>query len=222
MEHLINVRNVSKTYGGDAGCRALKNVSLQIDKGEFVSVTGSSGSGKSTLMHIIGGLDYPDSGEVVIDNMNIGTLDKDRMALFRREYVGFVFQQFYLVPTLNALQNVTLPLTFKQGVDRERMANEALKKVGISNKAKNLPSQLSGGEAQRVAIARAMVNEPYILMTDEPTGNLDSKTGKNIMELLLDLNGAGHTIIQVTHNPAYASYAQRIIELKDGEVVKDG
>lgn len=221
MESMIRIRDVSKTYGGQAGCRALKGVNLDIRKGDFASIVGASGSGKSTLLHIMGGLDYPDRGDIIIDDMNIGALNKERMALFRREYVGFVFQQFYLFPTLTALENVLMPLTFTKGVDKGKKAQEALEKVGLAHKSRNLPNQLSGGEAQRVAIARALVNDPYIILADEPTGNLDSKTGKSIMDVFVKLNEAGHTIVQVTHNPDYAAYAHRMIELKDGEVIKD-
>jgi putative ABC transport system ATP-binding protein len=181
---------------------------------------GPSGSGKSTLLTILGGLNHPTKGDVIVDEIPIYRLSLEKLADFRREYLGFIFQSFQLIPYLTVMENVMLPLSITQRTNREqvKMAKEILEKIGLAGKAKRLPDQLSGGEQERVAIARALVNSPPILMADEPTGNLDSKTGKEIMDLFKSLNQEGQTIVMVTHNPENTSYSTRTISLKDGRV----
>lgn len=218
----IQLTNVTKTFhAGDEDYAAIRNVSLGIDSGEFIAVMGPSGSGKSTLLSIIGGLSRASSGIVSVDSIDLGGLGPDRLADFRREYVGFVFQSFYLVPYLTALENVMLPLAVQPGVNgaKEGVALAALDKVGMDGKSQRLPSQLSGGEQERVAIARAIVNGPPLVLADEPTGNLDTKTGNHVLEVLGDLHTAGHTIVMVTHNSENAQRAGRIVEIRDGEIV---
>ena len=218
---LIEMRKLSKIYnGGEEEVRALIDVNLAIDKGEFVSVMGPSGSGKSTLLTILGGLNHPTEGDLVVDEIPIYQLPLERMADFRREYLGFIFQSFQLIPYLTVIENVMLPLSITKRSNREqtRMAEEILEKVGLKPKANRLPDQLSGGEQERVAIARALVNSPPILMADEPTGNLDSKTGTEIMDLFKTLHREGQTIIMVTHNPENTAYSTRTIFLKDGRL----
>lgn len=203
--------------------QALKSVSLEIKKGESVSVMGHSGSGKSTLLSIIGALNPPTSGLIEIDEIEIYKLSQERRADFRREYLGFVFQQFQLIPYLTAHENVMLPLTTTSRSNKEKreMAAEALSKVGLGSKMNRLPNQLSGGEQERVAIARAIVNEPPLLLADEPTGSLDTKTGDEIMELFQNLNNDGLTILMVTHNPDNTRYLGRTIAMKDGLLVPE-
>jgi putative ABC transport system ATP-binding protein len=218
---LIEMRKLSKIYnGGEEEVRALIDVNLAIDKGEFVSVMGPSGSGKSTLLTILGGLNHPTEGDLVVDEIPIYQLPLERLADFRREYLGFIFQSFQLIPYLTVIENVMLPLSITKRSNREqtRMAEEILEKVGLKPKANRLPDQLSGGEQERVAIARALVNSPPILMADEPTGNLDSKTGTEIMDLFKTLHREGQTIIMVTHNPENTAYSTRTIFLKDGRL----
>ena len=218
---LIEMNKLSKTYnGGEEKVHALVNVDLKIERGEFVSVMGPSGSGKSTLLTILGGLNHPSEGELVVDEISIYKLPIEKLADFRREYLGFIFQSFQLIPYLTVIENVMLPLSITARSNREqaRMAEEILEKVGLKPKASRLPDQLSGGEQERVAIARALVNSPPILMADEPTGNLDSKTGTEIMDLFKTLNNEGQTIIMVTHNPENMAYSTRTIFLKDGSV----
>jgi putative ABC transport system ATP-binding protein len=204
--------------------RALVDVDLNIERGEFVSVMGPSGSGKSTLLTILGGLNHPTEGELVVDEIPIYRLPLEKLADFRREYLGFIFQSFQLIPYLTVIENVMLPLsiTRKSNKEQESMAGEILEKVGLKVKAKRLPDQLSGGEQERVAIARALVNAPPILLADEPTGNLDTKTGKEIMDLFKSLHQEGQTIIMVTHNPENTVYSTRAIFLKDGRVDGNG
>lgn len=221
---LIEIENVSKVYTiGDTSTHALRAVSLQIDEGEFVTVMGPSGSGKSTFLTIVGGLSAPTSGRVVIDGIDIYSLRRDRLSDLRREYVGFVFQSFNLVPYLNVLENVLLPLapTGLPAKQQASVAEDLLTEVGLYDKAKHLPGELSGGEQQRVAIARALVNDPLILLADEPTGNLDTATSESIMQLFRLLNERGKTILMVTHNPGYRSYSTRTIEFCDGTLVDD-
>lgn len=216
---LIEARNLSKWYqSGEGRVRALAEVNVMIDKGEFVSVVGPSGSGKSTLLTILGGLNHPTEGELVIDGISVYQLPLERQADFRREYLGFVFQSFQLVPYLNVLENVMLPLsvTRTSSSEQRRRAQEILEDVGLRGKEKRLPDQLSGGEQERVAIARALVNRPPILLADEPTGNLDSKTGEEIMVLFKKLKDGGQTIVMVTHNPGNLAYSDRTIFLRDG------
>ncbi|MEW6376067.1 MAG: ABC transporter ATP-binding protein [Thermodesulfobacteriota bacterium] len=218
---LIEIRRLNKTYESGEECvMALVDVDLNIEKGEFVSVMGPSGSGKSTLLTILGGLNHPTRGEVVVDEIPIYKLPLERLADFRREYLGFIFQSFQLIPYLTVIENVMLPLSITETPNREqgKMAEEILERTGLRGKERRLPDQLSGGEQERVAIARALVNSPPILLADEPTGNLDSKTGKEIMELFKSLNEEGQTIVMVTHNPENSSFSTRTISLRDGRL----
>ena len=218
---LIEIKKLNKTYESGEECvMALVDVDLKIEKGEFISVMGPSGSGKSTLLSILGGLNHPTKGDVTVDDIPIYKLSLEKLADFRREYLGFIFQSFQLIPYLTVIENVMLPLSITQRTNREqvKMAEEILEKIGLAGKARRLPDQLSGGEQERVAIARALVNSPPILMADEPTGNLDSKTGKEIMDLFKSLNKEGQTIVMVTHNPENTSFSSRTISLKDGRV----
>lgn len=215
----IEGENLIKRYGtGEAAVVALHDTSFAIDEGEFVAVMGESGSGKSTLLSIIGALNTPTGGSLVVDGTDVYALGHDGRADFRRMSVGFVFQNFHLIPYLTLAENVMLPLaTVKASRKKKRaMAAEALTRVGLAGKATRLPNQISGGEQERVAIARAIVNQPPLVLADEPTGNLDSRTGNEIMRLLCDLNNEGVTIIMVTHNRDYAHVAQRILEMADG------
>lgn len=218
---LIEIKKLSKTYNsGEEKVQALVNVDLKIERGEFVSVMGPSGSGKSTLLTILGGLNHPTEGELVVDEIPIYKLPLEKLADFRREYLGFIFQSFQLISYLTVIENVMLPLsiTEKSNHEQTKMANEILERIGLKGKGNRLPDQLSGGEQERVAIARALVNSPPILMADEPTGNLDSKTGTEIMDLFKTLNQEGQTIIMVTHNPENTTFSTRTIFLKDGKV----
>jgi putative ABC transport system ATP-binding protein len=219
MMKRIQAQRISKRYGkGDAAVSALKEVSFTIDKGEFVAVMGESGSGKSTLLSILGTLNSPTSGKLMVDDVDVYALGKDARADFRRESIGFVFQNFNLIPYLTLTENVMLPLATvtEKSAKKRAMAFEALKRVGLSEKGGRLPSQISGGEQERVAIARAIVGRPPIILADEPTGNLDSRTGKEIMGIVNTLNGEGMTIVMVTHNPDYAAYANRVLRVADG------
>ena len=219
----IEISNVTKTfYAGDEEYDALKGVSLDINSGEFIAVMGPSGSGKSTILSLIGGLSKASSGVVSIDSIDLGSLGPNRLSDFRREYLGFVFQSFYLVPYLTALENVMLPLTIQPGLNgmARGMALEALSRVGLDAKAGRLSSQLSGGEQERVAIARAIVNKPALILADEPTGNLDTKTGNKVLDILEGLHDEGRTIVMVTHSRENAERAERVIEIRDGEIVK--
>ncbi len=218
---LIEIKKLSKTYESGEECvMALLNVDLNIERGEFISVMGPSGSGKSTLLTILGGLNHPTKGDVVVDDIPIYKLPLEKLADFRREYLGFIFQSFQLIPYLTVIENVMLPLsiTDKSNHEQKKIAQELLERIGLKGKEKRLPDQLSGGEQERVAIARALVNSPPILLADEPTGNLDSKTGKEIMNLFKTLNEEGQTIIMVTHNPENMAFSSRTIFLKDGRL----
>ncbi len=222
---LIEIKKLNKTYeSGEESVMALREVDLNIDRGEFISVMGPSGSGKSTLLTILGGLNHPTTGDVAVDDIPIYKLSLEKLADFRREYLGFIFQSFQLIPYLTVTENVLLPLSITKRTHREqvKMAEEILKKIGLAGKARRLPDQLSGGEQERVAIARALVNSPPILMADEPTGNLDSKTGNEIMDLFKSLNKEGQTIVMVTHNPENTSFSTRTISLRDGRVEGNG
>ncbi len=222
---LIEIKKLGKTYEGGEECvMALADVDLDIERGEFISVMGPSGSGKSTLLTILGGLNHPTSGDVLVDDIPIYKLSLEKLADFRREYLGFIFQSFQLIPYLTVIENVMLPLSITGRTNREqtKMAEGILDRVGLSGKARRLPDQLSGGEQERVAIARALVNSPPILMADEPTGNLDSKNGKEIMDLFKAINEEGQTIIMVTHNPENTAYSTRTICLRDGRVDGNG
>ena len=218
----IELNNVKKIFhAGDEEYAALKGISLGIESGEFVAVMGPSGSGKSTLLSIVGGLSHPTSGVITVDGIDLGSLGQNKLSDFRREYLGFVFQSFYLVPYLTAVENVMLPLTVQPGLNGTARvkAIEALARVGLDTKAGRLPSQLSGGEQERVAIARAIVNRPALILADEPTGNLDTKTGSKVLEMLEGLHAEGRTIVMVTHSEENAKKAGRTIEIRDGEVV---
>ena len=220
---LIELKNVTKKFqAGEEDYPAVRGVSLEIAQGEFVAVMGPSGSGKSTLLSLVGGLSRPTDGTVKVDGIDIGALGPNQLSDFRREYVGFGFQSFYLVPYLTAAENVMLPLTVQPGVNgtARPLAIAALQKVGLDAKALRLPSQLSGGEQERVAIARAIVNRPPLILADEPTGNLDTTTGDHVLDMLKELHREGHTIIMVTHNAENAKRASRTIEIRDGRLVE--
>lgn len=221
----IQASDLARTYGqGQAAVEALKGVDFQIDKGEFVAVMGPSGSGKSTLLSIMGGLNTPSRGGYVVDGLDVYQLSSDQRADFRREYLGFVFQSFNLMPFLTLAENVMLPLVTKRIPAREKkqLAREALERVGLGKLGDRLPSQVSGGEQERAAVARALVNRPPILLADEPTGNLDNKTSGRVMELLSELWGQGMTVVMVTHSTQCAAYAGRTIELSDGLISAGG
>lgn len=224
MKKLIDLRNINKTYrNGDQELKVLKNINLTVEEGEFVAIMGPSGSGKSTLMNIIGMLDRPSTGEYLLENEDVANLGDKKLAKVRNNQIGFVFQQFFLLSKLNALQNVELPLIYagvSQG-SRKNLAKQYLEKVDLGTRMTHLPSELSGGQKQRVAIARALVNNPSIILADEPTGALDTKTGEQIMELLTELNAEGKTIIMVTHEPEIAAYAKRQIVIRDGLISSD-
>ncbi|MCZ7571660.1 MAG: ABC transporter ATP-binding protein [Ardenticatenaceae bacterium] len=222
---LIRLHAVTKRYRmGDRWVDALRGISLAIAPGEFVALIGASGSGKSTLLHLVGGLDRPTTGEVWVDGTNLGQASEAALTAHRRARVGFIFQRFELLPRLSAWENVAAPLMFAGTAPAERRARAEtlLAQVGLATRADHLPSQLSGGEQQRVAIARALVNRPAILLADEPTGNLDSATGAEIMALLNQLNREqGVTLLAVTHDPEVAAFARRVVRLKDGQIIND-
>jgi putative ABC transport system ATP-binding protein len=219
---MIETQSIVKMYrlGGDT-IRALDQVSLRIEEGEMVAIAGASGSGKSTLMHILGCLDRPDSGTYLLAGEDVSRLSKNRLAAIRNRRIGFVFQTFNLLPRLSALLNVELPLLYAGESEAKGRAKAALEKVGLGERIKHQPNQLSGGQRQRVAVARALVTDPSVILADEPTGNLDSKTGEEIMALFKQLNGEGRTVVIVTHESHIASYCSRQIYLKDGRIVDD-
>jgi putative ABC transport system ATP-binding protein len=219
---MIETQSVVKTYklGGDT-IRALDDVSLRIEEGEMVAIAGASGSGKSTLMHILGCLDHPDSGRYFLGGEDVSRLSKNRLAVIRNKRIGFVFQTFNLLPRLSALLNVELPLLYAGETEAKGRAKAALEKVGLSERIKHQPSQLSGGQRQRVAVARALVTDPSVILADEPTGNLDSKTGGEIMTLFQQLNEEGRTVVIVTHESHIARYCGRQIYLRDGRIVDE-
>ena len=226
MSALIRLEHISRIYPlGTGGVQSLRDVSLQIESGEFVAMLGSSGAGKSTLMNIIGCLDRPTQGHYFLDGVDVAGLDHDRLADIRNDKIGFVFQNFNLLPRTSALHNVELPMlyTSAQPAHRERhkRAMEALEMVGLAGRADHHPNQLSGGEQQRVAIARAVVNRPALLLADEPTGNLDSRTSAEIMTVFQSLNQRGITIVMVTHELDIARYAKRNVVMRDGRILKD-
>lgn len=221
MNALVKLKGVNKIYtSGEVSFRALKNIGLEIKKGEFIAITGASGSGKSTLMHIIGLLDKPTSGLYRLEGIDVSRLTEDSLADIRNKKIGFVFQSFNLLPRTSALDNAAMPLIYAGVSDKERVrrAKEALDQVGLSDKLDSHPNQLSGGQQQRVAIARALVNSPELILADEPTGNLDSKSGIEIMKIFQRLNKTGKTIIMITHETGIAKYARRIIRIKDGGI----
>src|SRR5258705_9319677 len=218
---LVELRNVSKIYLlGDEEIRALDDVSLDIERGEFISIIGPSGSGKSTLMHILGCLDSPTKGTIQLDGVMIHDASSRQLAAMRNQKIGFVFQFFNLLPKLNVMQNVELPMIYSgvSGRQRRERSLQTLKLVGLENRQKHRPSQLSGGQQQRVAIARALVNSPRIVFADEPTGNLDTHTGETILELFCKLSGEGSTVILVTHDPEIAAVTPRRIEIRNGTI----
>jgi putative ABC transport system ATP-binding protein len=224
MSYIV-VKNVAKDFGtGEGKVTAVKHIDLSIEEGEFISIMGESGAGKSTLLSMLGGLLSPSRGEVLIGGINIYELKPDKRADFRREFMGFIFQSFQLVPYLNVLENVQLPLavTHHSEAEKKELALSALERVGLKDKAHRLPNQISGGEQERVAIARAVVNEPPILFADEPTGNLDSRNSAEVMALLKRLNSEGQTIVMVTHSRQNAEYADRLIEVADGTSKESG
>jgi putative ABC transport system ATP-binding protein len=223
MAAVIELKGVTKTYKlGDEVLNALDNVNCTIESGEFVAITGPSGSGKSTLANIVGGLDHPSSGTVIIDGSDLSHVRDKQLSDYRNHHIGFVFQSFNLQGTQTALENVMLPLVFSRmkSKDRKARAKECLEAVGLGDRLKHRPSQLSGGQRQRVAIARALAVKPSIILADEPTGNLDSARGEEIMKLLKDLNKQGITLIIITHDMSIARQAGRVIQIKDGHMVK--
>jgi putative ABC transport system ATP-binding protein len=219
---LIKVQNLKKDYvNEDVATPVLRGVSFEIKQGEFVAIMGPSGSGKSTLMHILGFLDRPTSGEYLFDGQETSGFDDDKLAGIRNERVGFVFQSFNLLPRTSVLDNVKLPLVYSSKKNQSQRAKESLESVGLGHRLDHYTNQISGGEKQRVAIARALVNDPAVIFADEPTGNLDSKSGNTVMHILQKLNEEGRTIILVTHEMDTASHATRLIKLKDGLIVAD-
>ena len=222
---MIKFTDVYKIYQmGDTAVHALDGVSFEINEGEFVAIVGQSGSGKSTAMNIIGCLDVPTSGTYELAGVDVSTIDDDQQAVIRNKMLGFIFQQYNLIPTLNVLENVELPLLYggMSASERRAAALQALEMVGLSDKYKNRPNQLSGGQQQRVSIARALAGNPGVILADEPTGALDSRTGREVLSFLQKLNAAGHTIVLITHDNSIAVRAQRIIRLQDGRIIYDG
>ncbi len=220
---VIEIRNITKVYRmGDVEVHALSGASLRVQSGEMVSIMGPSGSGKSTLMNIIGCLDQATSGQYLLDGIDVSSLSDDQLAAVRSRKIGFVFQSFNLLPRTTALQNVELPLVYAGGKNRRQRAEAALQRVGLGDRLGHRPNELSGGQQQRVAIARALINDPAIILADEPTGNLDSKSGAEIMAIFQDLNERqGITVVFVTHEPEIAEHTRRIVRLMDGQIVED-
>ena len=220
---ILRVENLTKTYGkGESEVKAVDNVSFSVEKGEFVAIVGSSGSGKSTLLHLLGGVDRPTSGKVFVDGKDIYTLNDDNLAIFRRRQVGIIYQFYNLIPILNVEENITLPCDLDGNKVDEKRLNELLISLGLENRKKYLPNQLSGGQQQRVSIGRALINNPAIILADEPTGNLDSKSSEEIVELLKMTNKKyKQTIIMITHNLEIANEADRILTIEDGKIIKE-
>ncbi|RLC16580.1 MAG: ABC transporter ATP-binding protein [Deltaproteobacteria bacterium] len=224
VNHLIEIQGLKKTYqSGDTKVDAIKEMNFHIDDEEFITIMGQSGSGKSTLLSIMGALNHPTEGKVLVDSLDLYSLSTEQRADFRSEYIGFIFQSFQLISYLTVLENVKLPMavTGQRKKIKNQMALEVIERVGLGAKAHRLPDQLSGGEQERVAVARAIVNKPPVILADEPTGNLDSKTANDIMMLLQSLNKDGHTIIVVTHNQDMAAYATRTVKVQDGVCIVD-
>ncbi|MEG3012985.1 MAG: ABC transporter ATP-binding protein [Cetobacterium sp.] len=222
---MIDIKSLNKYYrNGDLELHALKNVDVRILKGEFVAIMGSSGSGKSTFMNVLGCLDKDFEGVYILDSINIEKIVEKNISRIRNEKIGFVFQAFNLLPSLTAIENVELPLIYSgmEVKQRREKAKNVLEKVGLGDRLNHKPNELSGGQKQRVAIARALVNDPAIILADEPTGNLDSHSEEEIMKLFMDLNASGTTVMIVSHEPEIAKYCKRIIVFKDGEVISDG
>ncbi|MDG6218490.1 MAG: ABC transporter ATP-binding protein [Candidatus Thermoplasmatota archaeon] len=222
--HIISTENLYKTYGvGNTRVDALKDVNISIDKGEYIAIIGPSGSGKSTFMNMLGCLDKPSKGMIRIDDTDVSKLSEKKLSRIRREKIGFIFQKYNLLPTLNAMGNVELAMSFA-GVDRRtrrKRSEQLLGMVQLSHRLNHKPSEMSGGEQQRVAIARALANDPSIILADEPTGNVDTKGGENIMNILESINEKGETIIIVTHDPMIAQRAKRVLQIKDGVVCEN-
>lgn len=225
MEEIIRLEHISKIYHpGENEIRALSDVSLTIHKGEFVAIVGQSGSGKSTLMNLLGCLDTPTDGAYILEGSDVSTLSDQQLSAIRNRQIGFIFQGFNLIPSLTALENVELPLIYR-GVGREerrRAARESLERVGLSNRMRHRPAEMSGGQQQRVAIARAIAAHPPILLADEPTGNLDSASGADVMDILRSLNRDGHTVILITHDSGIAAAIDRVVHIQDGQIISDG
>jgi len=220
---ILKIENISKSYGfGENQVKALDNVSLEIQNGEFIAITGSSGSGKSTLLHIIGSVDKPTSGRVLLEEYDIYQMNDEEQSKLRRKKIALIYQFYNLIPTLNVKENITLPTMLDGGKIDESYLNELINLLGLSDRINHLPNELSGGQQQRVSIGRALLNKPTVILADEPTGNLDSKNSKEIMELLKTANEKyKQTIIMVTHDQELAKYAKRIITIEDGKIVKD-
>jgi len=222
VRSVIEIQDVVKTYRmGGTDVHALRGINLRVNQGEWVAIMGPSGSGKSTLLNVIGCLDKPTSGSYRLDGLEVAEMNDDQLAEIRRTKIGFVFQNYNLLPRSTALDNVELPLIYAGGTRRRERARAALERVGLGERVNHRPTELSGGEQQRVAIARALINNPSIILADEPTGNLDSKAGAEILGLLHELHRQGMTIVMVTHDPEVAGHSQRIVRLRDGEVVRD-
>ncbi|MFA6096381.1 MAG: ABC transporter ATP-binding protein [Candidatus Paceibacterota bacterium] len=225
IAELIKLKDIKKIYtNGEVETSVLKGVSFSVNEGEFVAIMGASGSGKSTLMHLIGFLDKPSSGDYYFEGLDTSKLDDDKLAEFRSEKIGFIFQSYNLLQRTSVLENVLLPTTYLANINEKEMKEKAvalLAKVGLTHRLDHRPNQLSGGEQQRVAIVRALINNPRLILADEPTGNLDSKSGEEIVEILQKLNNEGHTIIMVTHEKYTAECAKRILHVKDGLIIED-
>lgn len=224
MSNMISIKNLNKIYKtGSVEVHALKNINLEIKHGEFVAIMGQSGSGKSTLMNILGCLDRPTTGEYLLEGTDVSKLSQDELSLIRNKKIGFVFQAFNLIPRTNVLRNVELPMVYAKikSSNRRQRAIELLEKVGLSDRINHLPNELSGGQKQRVAIARSLANNPPIILADEPTGNLDTQSSEEIMEIFRSLNNEGNSIILVTHEPELAEYADRVIVFRDGLIIED-
>jgi putative ABC transport system ATP-binding protein len=221
---LIKMKNIKKIYDlGEVKVQALKNVNLEVKEKEHISIMGPSGSGKTTLLNIIGCLDKPTEGEYFLEGVNISQLDDDQLSEIRNKKIGFIFQNYNLIPQLNVIENISLPLIYK-GINEKEIIERAkyyANLVGLGDRLYHRPTELSGGQQQRVAIARALVNEPLIILGDEPTGNLDTKTGKEIMEIIKKLNEMGRTIVIITHDPKVAEYGERVVKILDGEIVDE-
>jgi putative ABC transport system ATP-binding protein len=219
---MIQLENVSKVYRtGDIALRALDDVSLTIDDGDLVAIMGPSGSGKSTMMNILGCLDVPSSGTYRLDGVDVGTLSDNRLADIRLAKIGFVFQSFNLLPRTSAIRNVELPMVYAGIRNRRGLAQRALARVGLGDRTHHQPNELSGGQQQRVAVARALVTDPAMILADEPTGNLDTASTVDVMNLFVELNQAGRTVVLITHEPEVAEFARRVVTLRDGRVVED-
>lgn len=221
---IINIKNITKSFiMGEQEIKVINNINFEVKKGEFVAIIGPSGSGKSTLMNILGLLDVPDSGEYILDDLMVNTLSDNKLAEIRNRKIGFIFQNFNLLQKLTALENVEVPLIYSgiSGKEANKLAYKYLEKVGLKGREKHLPNQLSGGQQQRVAIARALINEPEIILADEPTGSLDSKTSIEIMDMLQELNNNGQTIVLITHDINVAKKAKRIVRISDGNLYEE-